>query len=62
MELYLSCSIYFIDDNWILQTKCLQTLFVPKDHTADNLCEVMTETLTIAVEGGNRMAGLHNNR
>ena len=46
MEPYLSYSIHFIDDNWILQTKCLQTLFVPKDHTADNLCEVMTETLT----------------
>ena len=46
MEPYLSYSIHFIDDNWILQTKCLQTLFVQKDHTADNLCEVMTETLT----------------
>jgi len=39
-------SIHFIDNDWILQRKCLQTLFVPKDHTADNLSDVMTETLT----------------
>ena len=46
MEPYLSYSIHFIDENWILRTKCLQTLFVPKDHTAESLCEVITETLT----------------
>ena len=45
MEPYLSYSVHFIDDNWRLQTRWLQTLFVPKDHTADNLCDVLTETL-----------------
>ena len=46
MEPYLSYSIHYIDEDWILQTTCLQTLFVTKDHTADNLSDVMTETLT----------------
>ena len=46
MEPYLSYSIHFIDKDWVLQTKCLQTLFVPRDHTAENLSDVMSETLT----------------
>ena len=45
MEPHLSYSVHIIDDNWRLQTRCLQTLVVPKDHTADNLCDVLTETL-----------------
>ena len=43
MEPYLNYSIHYIDEDWILQIKCLQTLFVPK---ANNLSDVMTETLT----------------
>jgi len=50
MEPYLSYSIYFIDNNWIQQTKCLQTLFVCKHHTADNFCEAMTETLKLEMD------------
>ena len=45
MEPYLSYSIHFIDD-WVLKSRCLQTLFVPRDHNADNLSEILTETLT----------------
>ena len=44
MEPYLSYSIHFIDD-WVLKSQCLQTLFVPRDHNADNLSEILTETL-----------------
>ena len=46
MEPYLSYFIHFIDKDWVLQTKCLQTLFVPRDHTAENFSDVMSESLT----------------
>jgi len=45
MEPYLSYSVHFIDNDWVLQSRCLQTLFVPKDHNANNLSEVLAETL-----------------
>ena len=45
MEPYMSYSVHFINDECILQSRCLQTLFVPKDHNADNLNYVPTETL-----------------
>ena len=45
MEPYLSYTVHFITNDWTLQSRCLQTLFVPKDHNADNLSEVLTETL-----------------
>ena len=46
MEPYPSYSIHFIDKDWVLQIKCLQTLFVPRNHTIENLSDVMSETLT----------------
>ena len=42
----MSYSVHFTDLQWSLQSWCLQTLFVPQDHNADNLDDVMTETLT----------------
>ena len=45
MEPYLSYTVHFITNDWTLQSRCLQILFVPKDHNADNLSEVLTETL-----------------
>ena len=38
-------TVHFIDSQWSLQSWCLQTLFVPQDHDADNLADVMAETL-----------------
>ena len=45
MEPYFSYTMHFITNDWTLQSGCLQTLFVPKDHNTDNLSEVLTETL-----------------
>ena len=42
---YMSYTVHFIDPRWSLQSWCLQTLFVPQDHDANNLADVMTETL-----------------
>ena len=43
---YMSYTVHYIDPQWSLQSWCLQILFVPQDHNADNLADVMTETLT----------------
>ena len=42
---HMSYTVHFIDPQWSLQSWCLQTLFVLQDHDADNLADVMTETL-----------------
>ena len=43
---YMSYTVYFIDQQWSLQSLCLQALFVPQNCNADNLANVITETLT----------------
>ena len=40
MKPYLSYTIHFIC-NWKLQSRCLQTSFMPEDHTSENLAEAM---------------------
>ena len=42
---YISYTVRFIDPQWSLLSWCLQTLFVSQDDDADNLADVMTETL-----------------
>ena len=42
---YMTYTVHFIDQEWNLKSWCLQTLFVPQDHDADNLADVMVETL-----------------
>jgi len=37
--------VHFIDPEWCHQSWCLQALFVPQDHDANNLADIMTETL-----------------
>jgi len=43
MEPYLNYSVYYINDDWVHQS--LLTPFIPRDHKADNLSEVLKETL-----------------
>lgn len=45
MKPYLSYTIHYVDDDWALQSLCLQTLYLPEDHTASNLAEELEETL-----------------
>ena len=42
---YISYTVHYVDKEWCLQSRCLQTLFMPQDHTADNIAESMAETL-----------------
>ena len=45
MKPYLSYTIHYIDQEWTLQSRCLQTLYLSEDHTASNLAEGLEETL-----------------
>ena len=36
---------HLIDPDWKLQSRCLQTLYVPEDHTAETLADGMSEIL-----------------
>ena len=45
MEPYISYTVHFIDPDWKLQSRCLQTLYMPADHTAENLADGMKEIL-----------------
>ena len=44
-EPYLSYTIHFIDKNWNMCSKCLQTHYMPEAHTGINLQEVLTSSL-----------------
>ena len=42
---YLSYTVHYISPDWKLESKCLQTHFMPEDHTAENLGEALKTTL-----------------
>lgn len=39
MTPFISLTVHFITKEWKLKSRCLQTLFTPESHTADNLSE-----------------------
>ena len=45
MEPYLALTVHFVDKEWVLQSHCLQTIFVSQDHTAENLMPVLQGVL-----------------
>ena len=45
MAPYIAITFHYIDSEWTLEAKCLQTSFLPQDHTADNLHEALVEAL-----------------
>ena len=38
---YISFTMHFIDNEWILRSRCLQTAFMPEDHTGDNIADAL---------------------
>ncbi len=44
-EPYLSLTIHFVDEDWNLQSKCLQTAYCPEDHTGEVIAQGMIEAL-----------------
>uniref|UniRef100_A0A1X7VK75 DUF659 domain-containing protein n=1 Tax=Amphimedon queenslandica TaxID=400682 RepID=A0A1X7VK75_AMPQE len=45
MEPYLSYTVHYIDNNWVLQSHCLQAHFMPESHTGINLQDAFLSTL-----------------
>ena len=45
MVLYLSLTVHFIDNSWEYRNRCLQTSFLPSDHTGDNLADALKAAL-----------------
>ena len=45
MQPYMSYTIHYIDSEWKLQNICLQTQFLPEDHTGINLADAMEAAL-----------------
>lgn len=44
-EPYLSYIIHYINDDWMLQSYCLQAHFMPESHTGANLRDSLLATL-----------------
>jgi hypothetical protein len=42
---YISFTVHYVDSNWDLQTHCLQTQYLPSDHTGEVIMESLTEIL-----------------
>ena len=42
---YISLTVHFLTSEWKLKSRCLQTKFLPQDHTGDNIAECLHETL-----------------
>ena len=45
MKPCMAVTIHYVGKDWVLQSHCLQTLFVPEDHTAENLAPVLRNIL-----------------
>nr|XP_055037872.1 E3 SUMO-protein ligase ZBED1-like [Misgurnus anguillicaudatus] len=42
---YMSVTIHYLNTNWELKSRCLETSFMPESHTSDNLSEALRSTL-----------------
>ena len=45
MHPYLSYTVHYISKDWKLQSKCLQTMFMPADYNDENLAESLKSVL-----------------
>ena len=44
-EPYISYTVHFINHNWELRSRCLQTMFMPEQHTGENIAKAIQATL-----------------
>jgi len=44
-EPYMSLTINFIDEEWALHSKCLQTVYFPEDHTGEIISQGLEDAL-----------------
>ena len=41
----MSFTVHFIHSDWVLQSRCLQTHFLPENHKGDNISDALKSTL-----------------
>ncbi|XP_071793267.1 E3 SUMO-protein ligase ZBED1-like [Asterias amurensis] len=46
LQPYLSYTVHFVDEKWALLSRCLQTSYMPENHTGENIASAMKGTLT----------------
>jgi len=42
--IYITMTCHFIESNWEVESYCLQSHYLPEDHAAVNISEVLAET------------------
>ena len=57
MKPYMSYTVHFVNEEWKLQTRCLQAKFLPDDHTGENLAEAMYNKMGINGRDGFQVPG-----
>ena len=55
---YITFTTHYIDSSWELKSYCLQTHYLPKDHTGANIAEVLEETLQQWELEDNKLVGI----
>ncbi|XP_039519610.1 E3 SUMO-protein ligase ZBED1-like [Pimephales promelas] len=45
MEPYMSLTVHYIDDNYEIKSRCLQTAYFPENHTGENIAQGLKEAL-----------------
>ena len=56
----ITFACHFIDQHWELKSYCLQTHYLPQDHNATNIKEVLTETLELWKLETAKLVGITN--
>ncbi|XP_039505675.1 E3 SUMO-protein ligase ZBED1-like [Pimephales promelas] len=45
MEPYMSLTVHYIDENYEIKSRCLQTAYFPENHTGENIAQGLKEAL-----------------
>ncbi|XP_051997764.1 E3 SUMO-protein ligase ZBED1-like [Xyrauchen texanus] len=44
MTPYMSLTVHYLSIEWILKSRCLETVFMPENHTSDNISDALRHT------------------
>ena len=54
--------MHFVTDDWELKSRSLQTIYLPQDHTGENIAEALKETLESWEIPAAKQVRMSNNR
>jgi len=44
MTPYMSLTVHYLSTEWVLKSRCLETVFMPENHTSDNISDALRHT------------------